>query len=247
MNGHISNAQHPAVLATTLERGDYKVQLTEHLMSALEGCGINNCIIEIQGGQATELPILDGSALPWLYGIKWAGIVNAKDQSGNLVEQVALKPAESITIWDSDDAFISFIPGDEKRITYGIDFSHKSSIIGQQWYSWSDGASTYEESIAPARTFCCFDDIEKMQTMGLIKGGSEYCAMIAKGEGWLNGSSIRYPMDEQARHKILDILGDLALIASEGNDALPYGHIIAYKAGHDMHLKFAKALVRILK
>ena len=147
---------------------------------------------------------------------------------------------------DGDASFVSFYPGGSvTRVSYGIDFVQKARVIGRQWYSWSpeDHGHSYVDAIAPARTFCCREDIPLMQKMGLIKGGSEECAMIAEGSEWVNPSKVRLE-HEQARHKILDLVGDLALIAQGGSAALPLGHIVAYKAGHNLHLKFAKELVK---
>jgi UDP-3-O-acyl-N-acetylglucosamine deacetylase len=152
---------------------------------------------------------------------------------------------------DEDDvSFVSFYPGGSvTRVSYGIDFVQKARVIGRQWYSWSpdlekeDDDDGYVNQIAPARTFCCSQDIPLMRDMGLIRGGSEECAMIANGSEWVNPSKVRFH-HEQARHKILDLVGDLALVAQGGNAALPLGHIVAYKAGHNLHLKFAKELVK---
>ena len=119
-------------------------------------------------------------------------------------------------------------------------------MIGKQWFSWCPEEEDYTQLVAPARTFCCSEDIPHMREMGLIKGGSEECAMIANGNEWVNSHQVRFKSDEQARHKILDLVGDLALIAQDGNAALPLGHIVAYKAGHNLHLKFAKQLVKRL-
>ena len=261
---HISNVQFPAVLCTTLgpsseEAGDgadsssssrrrrkrkVTVRLTEHLLSALEGFGCDNCVIEVSGGE--EIPILDGSALPWVKGVRDAGVVDALDERGQQVKREFRTPERHFTVADGE-SFVSFYPGGTQvKVSYGIDFTAKAQVIGKQWISWSpeeEGAGSYEECIAPARTFCCLEDIAHMRSLGLIKGGDERCALIAEGDRWVNQEQVRFHSDEQARHKILDLVGDLALVAERGNAALPVGHIVAYKAGHNLHLKFAQQLL----
>jgi len=257
---HISHAEFPArlctVLASPADGSDkFRFQLTEHLLSALEGCGVHNCVIE-HSGPGDELPILDGSAKTWAELIAFAGTADAIDRHPYQLLRPS-QPKRCVTVTGDDGAFVSFIPGGgEVRLTCGIDFSHKSSAIGSQWFTHvlhhekrhggndDNHSSRYVQSVSPAKTFCCYEDIDAMKSAGLIKGGGVDNALIADGPTWVNPDMLSFPRDEQARHKVLDLVGDLALMAQGGNCALPLGHFLAFKAGHQLHLRFAKELLQ---
>ncbi|GFE67549.1 UDP-3-O-acyl-N-acetylglucosamine deacetylase [Chroococcus sp. FPU101] len=208
-------------LSTELVAGEAKVRTVEHLLAALTGCGVTDARIEINGG---EVPLLDGSAKLWTEALQQAGMVSD------------FKNADPICspIWIYDqDLFVAAIPSSELRFTYGIDFSY--SAIGKQWYSWNPSLEKFVDAIAPARTFGFADQIEHLQQVGLIKGGSLENALVCDDQGWLN-PPLRFE-NEPARHKLLDLIGDLSLLRT-----IPQAHYIAYKASHHLHLKLAKAI-----
>ncbi|MEN9232144.1 MAG: UDP-3-O-acyl-N-acetylglucosamine deacetylase [Thermostichus sp. DG02_5_bins_236] len=217
----------PAHLSTCLQHpegsGRSQVQTVEHLLAALYTLGIDNCRIEVDG---PELPILDGSALPFVEAIAQAGIL-AQDQPTLLG---VIK--EPVTVW-AGESFVSAIPHPVARFTYGIDFAN--SPIGQQWLSWMASAADFVETLAPARTFTRQQDVEPARQQGLIKGGSLDNAIVCTETEWLG--PLRYP-DEPVRHKLIDLLGDLSLLGCRLQ-----GHIIAYKAGHTLHHRLSQQLL----
>ncbi|MGB3298279.1 MAG: UDP-3-O-acyl-N-acetylglucosamine deacetylase [Phormidesmis sp.] len=223
-------------LSTELGTGnDVKVRTVEHLLSALMALSIDNVRIEIDG---PELPLLDGSAKEWVKAIATAG---AAVQSAFQPQRLALQAPISV---QSGDAFVTAFPSSELRFTYGIDF--ELAAIGNQWHSWSpvvsemadepNGMSSrFATDIAPARTFGLAHQIDYLRSQGLIKGGSLDNALVCSAEGWLN-PPLRFD-NEPARHKLLDLIGDLSLLGD-----IPQAHYIAYKASHELHIKLAKRL-----
>lgn len=213
----------PAHLSTCLIEGTAQVQTPEHVLAALAGLGIDNCRIELSG---PEVPILDGSALPWVEAILQAGI-QAQDQPRQ-VGQIQTP----ITLWQGD-AFVSAIPAPSLRLTYGIDFPN--SPIQQQWHSTSLEAHGFLHDLAPARTFAREQDLEPARQQGLIQGGSLDNAIVCTPEGWHR--PLRFE-DEPVRHKLIDLLGDLSLLGVRLQ-----GHILAYKAGHALHHQLCQRLL----
>ncbi len=218
------------VLSTQLGFGEACVRTVEHLLAALAGMGVDNARIEIDG---PEVPLLDGSAQMWVEVIAQAGL---ESQSARRVEQQLQSP---VSVYQGD-AFVAAIPAPETRFTYGIDF--KFQAIGNQWHSWSPehssrdiNSSTFALEIAPARTFGLADQIEYLRQQGLIKGGTLENALVCGPEGWLN-PPLRFA-NEPARHKILDLVGDLSLLG-----AFPIAHFFAYKASHTLHIQLAQLL-----
>lgn len=201
------------------------VRTVEHLLAALAGLGIDNARIELDGG---EVPILDGSAWPWVEAIAQAGI-----QLQEVPKPLPPVLEQPITLYQ-DDAFVSAIPSPELRFTYGIDFA--VAAIGKQWVSWSPQEEPFEQAIAPARTFGLAHQVEYLRSQGLIKGGTLDNALVCGTDGWLN-PPLRFS-NEPVRHKLLDLVGDLSLVHS-----LPVAHYIAYKASHHLHTRLAHRLV----
>ncbi len=212
----------PAQLSTRLQQGEAEIQTVEHLLAALVGLGIDNCRIEIDG---PELPILDGSAMPFVEAISAAGI---RAQEGYRSRGVVKTP---VTVWQRD-AFVTAIPGSGTRYTYGVDYPN--SPIQDQWFSWEMTPSTFIGSIAPARTFTRERDIEQARQYGLIKGGSLDNAIVCSETDW--HTPLRFP-NEPVRHKLIDLLGDLSLLG-----LCLQGHILAYKAGHALHHQLLQKL-----
>ena len=214
----------PADHATCLVGPGIRISTVEHLLAALYALGVDNARIEID---AEEVPILDGSAAPFVRLIKDAGIL----------EQAA--PRRYITIarpltLSEDAKQISVHPCSEFRVTYAIDFEHPA--LGYQELTadlW--GTNAFVEKLAPARTFVLERDVAALKRAGLARGGTLENAIVIGDQGVL-GSSLRFG-DEPVRHKMLDLTGDLALLGHPLK-----GHVIAYRAGHDMHTALAQLI-----
>jgi UDP-3-O-[3-hydroxymyristoyl] N-acetylglucosamine deacetylase len=210
--------------ATTLNVDGVSVGTVEHVLSAAYGEGLDNCVIELDG---PEVPILDGSALPFVRLFHAAGF----ERQEATVEPLAL--SEPIEV-SRDGRGVSFQPdGPGLTITYEIDFPHP--VVGRQELTIAIRPDEYSTRIAPARTFGFAKDVEALRSRGLARGGSLQNAVVLDDEGVLSGP-LRF-RDEFVRHKILDLVGDLALLGVSLN-----GRIHARRAGHALHIEFARAL-----
>jgi len=210
--------------ATSLMRQGVLISTTEHLLSALLGMGVDNVVVEIDN---LELPILDGSARPYIRAFREVGL---KPQRRRREYLRILKPVEV----REGDKFIGVSPGDGYSVSYRIDFPPP---IGRQGYVVDLATGAYEREIAPARTFGFREDEQKLRDMGLIRGASEESVIVLTHKGVQNGP-LRF-RDEFARHKVLDLIGDLALA---GHHIL--GHVVAERAGHAMHTALVSRLLR---
>jgi UDP-3-O-[3-hydroxymyristoyl] N-acetylglucosamine deacetylase len=210
--------------ATSLMRQGVLISTTEHLLSSLIGTGIDNVIVELDN---LELPILDGSALPYVEAFREAGI---KTQRRKRESIKVLRPLE---VRDGDK-FIGLYPGTGYRIQYRIEFP---SPIGRQETSIDLAAETYGTFIAPARTFGYKADEKKLRDMGLIRGASSENAIVLGPKGPENGP-LRFS-DEYVRHKVLDLIGDLALAGRRIE-----GLVVAERAGHAMHTALVAKLMK---
>jgi UDP-3-O-[3-hydroxymyristoyl] N-acetylglucosamine deacetylase len=210
--------------ATSLMRQGVLISTTEHLLSALIGMGVDNVIVELDN---LELPILDGSALPYVEAFLGAGIRTQRRRRESIR---VLRPVEV----REGDKFIGVYPGSGYSIHYAIDFP---SPIGQQDASIDLAAETYGTAIAPARTFGYKADEKRLRDMGLIRGASPENAIILGASGPENGP-LRFT-DEYVRHKILDLIGDLALAGRRIE-----GHVMAVRAGHAMHTALVSRLLK---
>lgn len=211
--------------STTLVEGSVRLHTVEHVLSALTGMGVDNALIEMD---ANEPPIGDGSAAPYLATIKEAGIVE-QDAPRSFFE-----PKEPVSI-EVGDSIITILPDTRFRIS--------CTQVGPegrftQYLSAEITPEFYEKEIAPARTFVFYEDVKPLMDKGLIKGGSLENAVVARGDSVLSKEPLRFP-DEFVRHKILDIVGDLALAGRRLR-----GHIVAIKPGHGPNTELAKALVK---
>jgi len=212
---------------TTIACGDAKVHTVEHVLAAVVGLGIDNLDIELD---ANEIPVGDGSALPFLTVLKKAGFVEQD------AEKKYVKIDEPV-YYRSDDVTLSVLPFDELRVTMTIAFDHVA--IGTQYASFNITPETFEHEIASARTFCFLREVKMLQDQGLIRGGNLENAVVIGDESILN-DTLRYP-DEFVRHKVLDLIGDLFLLGGPIK-----GHIVGVKSGHAMHVNFAKRIKKAL-
>jgi UDP-3-O-[3-hydroxymyristoyl] N-acetylglucosamine deacetylase len=210
--------------ATSLMRGSVLISTTEHLLSALIGYGVDNVIVEINN---LEVPILDGSALPYIRAFEETGL---KQQRRRREYMRVLKPVEV----RESGKFIGIYPGKGYAIDYTIDFPEP---IGCERVRVDLAEGDYARLIAPARTFGFKEDEAMLRNMGLIRGVSDESAIILSRKGVENGP-LRFP-DEFVRHKVLDLIGDLALAGRRIE-----GHVVAERAGHAMHTALVQRLLR---
>jgi UDP-3-O-[3-hydroxymyristoyl] N-acetylglucosamine deacetylase / 3-hydroxyacyl-[acyl-carrier-protein] dehydratase len=212
--------------ATTLAEGSVKVHTVEHVLSALTGMGVDNAIIEMD---ANEPPIGDGSSRPFVELIKKAGLA-AQDAPRKIWEI-----REPIHQEMGDGSLITIVPSKTFRVSV--------TNVGPdgrftQYFSTEVTPETYEKEIAPARTFVYYEDVKPLLEKGLIKGGSLENAVVVRGNEVMSKEALRYA-NEFARHKALDVIGDLIL---SGKRIL--GHVIAVKPGHGPNSKLAATLKR---
>ncbi|AFZ20746.1 UDP-3-O-acyl-N-acetylglucosamine deacetylase [Allocoleopsis franciscana] len=163
-------------------------------------------------------------------------IVKRHTEVGNSSRTLSTSFALEQPIWvHQGDAFVAALPAPTIRFTYGIDF--ESPAIGNQWHSWTPMQESFATSIAPARTFGLAHQVEQLRQAGLIKGGSLENALVCDETGWLN-PPLRFS-NEPARHKLLDLVGDLSLLGT-----FPVAHFLAYKASHHLHVQLAQELAQ---
>ncbi len=211
--------------ATSLMKKGVLISTTEHLLSAFIGTGIDNAIVELDN---LELPILDGSAQPFVELIQQAGIRKQRRPRTYLRIRHGLEMREG-------DKFIAVYPADTYSVSYTIDFPHP--LIGKETLSVELANGNYFREIAAARTFGSRQDEKTLRNMGLIRGASrENCVVLTK-DG-IENPPLRFA-DEFVRHKVLDLIGDLALL---GKQIL--GNVVADRAGHAMHTALVSRLLR---
>jgi UDP-3-O-[3-hydroxymyristoyl] N-acetylglucosamine deacetylase / 3-hydroxyacyl-[acyl-carrier-protein] dehydratase len=239
---------------TTLQVGDIKISTIEHVLAALVGMGVDNCLIEING---PEIPIIDGSSEPFVELIDNAGVA----------EQDAAKAwyslDENIYLYDEEKRVeMVAMPSIDYQITTLIDFN--SQVLGTQ-HAGLKSIKDFKKEIAPCRTFCFLHELETLLDNDLVKGGDINNAIVVvdkpvtedemtrlakafkrdkievKSEGYLNNLELRFP-NEPARHKLLDVVGDLALIGYPIK-----AKIIANRPGHSTNVEFAKKIKQYIK
>ena len=210
--------------ATSLMKQGVLLSTTEHLLAAIYSSGIDNIFVDID---SIEVPILDGSAEPFLQLLDQAGVRRLRRRRRYLK---VIKPVEVI----EQDRRIAIYPADEFCVQCYVDFPHP--LVGQQQIEMVVLPGTFRNLLARARTFCFERDIEPLRSMGLIRGGSLDNAIVLTNDGVMNGP-LRFP-DEFGRHKALDLIGDLALAG------LPLlGRVEAHKAGHALHTQLVSRLL----
>lgn len=211
--------------ATTVGKDDVQVGTVEHLLAAVMAWGITDVDIHIDG---PEVPIIDGSALPFMHLIDAAGV----RELGTEVPVLRLR--EPVEVVDGDKS-IRIVPANRLIIKYRIDFAHP--MIGRQSLHFDSATDNFLKKIAPARTFGFIRDVEKMRAAGLARGGSVENAIVLDDHGVVNGP-LRFK-DEFVRHKVLDLVGDLALIGRP-----IAGEITAHRAGHALHSQFVAKILK---
>jgi UDP-3-O-[3-hydroxymyristoyl] N-acetylglucosamine deacetylase len=212
--------------ATTLMKSGVMISTVEHLLSALYGCGIDNAIIDVD---SLEVPILDGSSRRWVELIELAGVAEL------LASRNYLRILKRVEVTDKNRV-MSIEPAEEFRISCEIDFEHP--MIGHQVLEIGLSRESYISEIASARTFGFVHELEMLRQNGLARGGSLDNAIALTPEGILNPDPLRF-RDEFVRHKILDIIGDIALCG------LPIlGHIRASRSGHGLHTMLLSTVLR---
>jgi UDP-3-O-[3-hydroxymyristoyl] N-acetylglucosamine deacetylase len=205
-------------LATTLGTARARLSTVEHLISALRGMGVDNCTVEVFG---PEVPIMDGSAAPFVYLIEQAGLVAQRRMRRRLVIRKPVEVREG-------DRYLRAIPSREFKVSVEVDFAHPA-IGCQRIRALSVTPSTYAREIAPARTFGFLSDVQRLQAQGLALGGTLQNAVVLDESRILNPEGLRF-RNEFARHKVLDLVGDLALLG-----LAVQGHFKAVRSGHALH------------
>ena len=212
--------------ATTLVQGNAKIQTVEHVLSALAGLGVDNALIEMD---ANEPPIGDGSAAPYVTLILGAGIVDQE------AARAPFEPGQPIHLETAGGSIMSVFPHNGFRISC-TQANHDGRFT--QYLSLEVTPEIYAREIAPARTFVHYEDVKHLMEKGLIKGGSLENALVIRGDSVLSKEPLRF-QDEFVRHKILDIIGDLALAGRPLR-----GHIVAVKPGHGPNTELARAIAK---
>lgn len=202
------------------------VYLVEHLLSALYALGVDNVRIEMEG---SEVPIGDGSARPFVELIRRAGL-----QKQNAPRRYLR--VEKPVFWTEGDTHLVALPSSEFRISYTLHYPQSSYIRSQYFSSFID-AEIYQAQIAPCRTFSLYEEILPLIEKGVIKGGGLDNAVVVQGDRILNPEGTRFP-DEMVGHKVLDLIGDLALLG------MPLiAHVLAIRSGHASNVAFAKTIL----
>ena len=221
---HIDNVTESRLCTTLKNGGDITVSTVEHLMAALAGCGIDNAEIEING---PEVPIMDGSAAPFVFLIECAGIV----EQAALRRMIMVRKRVSV---EEGGNQASLTPGRGFSVGFEIDFPSPAVRQQEFFIDLVDGA--FKAELSRARTFGFAHDVAKMRSAGLIRGGSLDNAIVVSGEGVLNQDGLRYA-DEFVRHKVLDCIGDLYLAG-----APLIGHFRGARSGHKLNHRLLRAL-----
>ena len=212
-------------LATTIATEDEAIiSTTEHLLAALFGMGIDNAVVELDGA---EVPIMDGSAGPFVHVLKKVGRRQQK------ACKWMLRVNKEISYFEGD-SFVKILPYKGFKVTCEIEFDHH--LIRKQIFSSELTPQKFAQEVAGARTFGFLDQVEKLRQSGLALGGSLENAVVIDDDGIVNAEGLRF-VDEFARHKALDVIGDLALL---GFPLL--GHIVTRKSGHSHHFSLMKQL-----
>lgn len=213
--------------STTIGIGFASIQTVEHLLAAIYAYNIDNLCIQVNEG---EPPISDGSSLTFIEMIEEAGILEQN------VEATSISLREPL-FFSHKDAHLVALPSDEFRISYTLHYP-KNSLIRSQYYSTIVNQDIFKKEIAFSRTFALYEEITFLKEQGLIRGGSLENAVVIKDDAVLNKEGLRAP-DEMVRHKVLDLIGDLALVGFYFK-----AHIIAIRSGHSSNVGLGKEIMK---
>ncbi len=216
------------MLSTSLISGDVRVSTVEHLLSAMAGLGIDNCIVELS---SEEVPIMDGSAGPFVFLIQSAGI---QEQSA---PKKFIRIKKNVTVTEGDKE-ASFRPFDGFKVSFSIDFDHPVFHDSTLDATVDFSSTSFVKEVSRARTFGFMHEIEYLRSKGLVKGGSVNNAIVIDKYRILNEDGLRYE-DEFVKHKVLDAIGDLYLL---GYSLI--GEYKAYKSGHGLNNKSIRELMK---
>lgn len=208
---------------------EHAISTVEHLLAAIRGAGVDNLRIEIDG---PEIPILDGSAAPFLAALQQATIVA---QEAPRVWHELRAPVA----WSQGNVAIVAFPAEEFRISYTLSYPGHP-LLGAQFFSTVITPSEFEKELACCRTFVCKEELEQLRSLNLIQGGSLDCALVIDGPAVINAEGMRCHQ-EPVRHKILDMVGDLSLMGVWFR-----AHIVALRSGHASNFAFARELLKAL-
>ena len=211
------------MLCTAVKLGGRNLYTIEHLLSSMAGCGLSYIHIEVDG---KEIPLLDGSAIQWVKDFEEVGIKKAP-RPDNFFQEI-----NKSIILNKEGSVIAATPSKKTTIISTINFAYKA--IGNQTFVIDLNPKSFVEMIAPARTFGFKDQFQELSELGLIKGGSLGNALVCDGDKWVN-PPLRFD-NEPIRHKILDLIGDLALVG------LPKAQILVYKGSHSLNALLASSL-----
>jgi len=214
-------------LSTCLMNGDVRISTVEHLLAAMAGLGIDNAIIDVS---APEVPIMDGSAGPFVFLLQSAGI----EQQNKAKRFIRIK--KRVEVSDGDKKAI-FEPFDGFKVSFGIDFEHPTIKASASFSEMDFSAASFVKEISRARTFGFMNDIEYLRSKNLVQGGSMDNAIVLDEYRVLNEDGLRYD-DEFVKHKILDAIGDLYLL---GNSLV--GAFTGIKSGHSLNNQLLRALI----
>lgn len=213
--------------ATTIGKNGVEVRTIEHLMAALAGMGIDNCLIDLSG---PEVPAMDGSAGPWV------DLIQRARRRRQFAPKTYLKVRDRIVV-SSGGRFLQLVPSEKLTVFYTMSFNYP--FLGEQSVAYNLSRQTFIDNIAPSRTYVFLQDVERLRSAGLGQGGSLENTVVVSDEGILNGG-LRW-RDELVRHKVLDVIGDLYLLGSP-----VVGTLIAYGAGHELHVQLVQEIQKQL-
>ncbi|HEX4869846.1 MAG TPA: UDP-3-O-acyl-N-acetylglucosamine deacetylase [Moraxellaceae bacterium] len=215
------------MMATSLVQGDVKLSTIEHLMSALAGLGIDNAVVEVT---AAEIPIMDGSAGPFVFLIQAAGIVeqDAPKRFARIKRRIEVRDGDKVAAFEPYDGF---------KVCFTIDFDHPAFPAETRYAEVDLSTTAYVKEVSRARTFGFMRDIEYLRSRNLALGGSMENAIVVDDHGVMNAEGLRYK-DEFVRHKMLDAIGDLYLL---GYGIL--GEYQGYKSGHGLNNQLLRAML----
>jgi UDP-3-O-[3-hydroxymyristoyl] N-acetylglucosamine deacetylase len=209
-------------LCTALQLGDRRLATVEHLLAALAGTGVSQAELWVEGD---EIPLLDGSALPWVEAIAEAGLRPLGPRRPPALPEAPITLRQGL-------AFALLMPAERLHVSAAVDYPQ--AAIGRQLFGLELSPAAFVAEVAPARTFGFREQVEQLRQAGLIRGGALDNALVCDGARWLN-PPLRFP-DEPVRHKLLDLIGDLALVG------LPQAQVFAYRGSHGLHTALAAAL-----